>query len=152
MRSKTNLLSAVWLVIKIASFQIAGVLVPHSGSGHFQMRLRDASHLIGRPFSLLTPVPCGPRHCGQFSAYRLEANNWAKTMRPNPQICGTRKALNCMLSLSENLHHNCIEARVVRERPSTTSQAFSPSSTRSRRRGANDNFHTLAIREPRIFV
>ena len=45
----------------MASPQIAGVLVPHSGNGHFQMTLRSSSQAMGSPSSLLTPVPSAVR-------------------------------------------------------------------------------------------
>jgi len=63
--------SAVCVVTKTASPEITGVLVPHSGSGHFQTMLRCSCQMIGRFFSVLTPVPSGPRHCGQSADWTV---------------------------------------------------------------------------------
>jgi len=62
------------VVTKIASPQITGVLVPHSGNGHFHIMLRCSCHTIGTPFSALTAVPSGPLHCGQSAAKVPDTN------------------------------------------------------------------------------
>src|SRR6266545_140531 len=56
------------VVTKTASPQMAGVLVPHSGSGHFQAIPDVSLQATGSPVSALDPVPSGPRHWGQSPA------------------------------------------------------------------------------------
>src|SRR5262245_11677703 len=66
----TDSFSPSIVVRKMLSPQIAGVLAP-SGNGVFQTTF-FASHLTGRPVSVLTLSPVGPRHCGQFPATAVE--------------------------------------------------------------------------------
>ena len=61
-------LSSCWVVTKIASPQMAGVLSPHCGNSDFQITPRWSVQFSGSPVSRLTPFPSGPRHCGQSPA------------------------------------------------------------------------------------
>jgi hypothetical protein len=45
-----------------------GVEPLKAGSGSFQATFSVALHVVGRPFSGLTPSNDGPRHCGQLPA------------------------------------------------------------------------------------
>ena len=49
--------------------QTIGVAPLRIGSGVFQATFSVGDHFAGRPFSGLAPSSCGPRHCGQLSAY-----------------------------------------------------------------------------------
>ncbi len=50
--------------------QMIGVAPVRLGIGSFQATFSSGDHFTGSPFSLLTPLRRGPRHCGQFSAER----------------------------------------------------------------------------------
>src|ERR1043166_2665897 len=54
--------------MKTRSPQTMGVELPRSGKDVLQRTFSVALHRVGRFFSKETPVPCGPRHCGQLSA------------------------------------------------------------------------------------
>ena len=55
-------------VTKICSPHTAGVDVPAPGSFTFHARPSSAENFTGYSPSAATPVPSGPRHCGQFSS------------------------------------------------------------------------------------
>src|SRR5688572_1246526 len=55
---------AAWT--NILSPQITGVEVPSPGTRTFHRMLVVASHFTGGLPAGATPVPRGPRHCGQF--------------------------------------------------------------------------------------
>src|SRR5688500_15653559 len=44
------------------------------GTGSFHAMFSVVDHLIGRPFSPLTPLASGPRHAGQLSADNVTTN------------------------------------------------------------------------------
>src|SRR5262249_14330684 len=69
-------------VRKIASPQMAGVLVPHSGKRVFQTTPVVSLQNSGRFCSWLTLFPAGPRHCGQFSA-RAKEQRMVRMMAEN---------------------------------------------------------------------
>src|SRR5512145_66082 len=60
------------VVIAVATFrkiwlpQMIGVDPLRLGIGSFHAMFSSIDHLIGSPFSALTPLSLGPRHCGQF--------------------------------------------------------------------------------------
>jgi len=60
-----------WVVINTASPQIAGVLSPEPGKGHFQAIPLSSRQKSGRPVSLLVLFCRGPRQLGQFSAWQV---------------------------------------------------------------------------------
>ena len=45
-----------------------GVEPLKAGSGSFHATFSVALHVVGRPFSVLTPSSDGPRHCGQLAS------------------------------------------------------------------------------------
>ena len=55
---------------KTRSSQMTGVEPLNAGSGTFHATFSVALHVVGSPFSVLTPSSDGPRHCGQLSAVR----------------------------------------------------------------------------------
>ena len=71
--SSSPVASAVPTFRKMVSPQIIGVEPLRPGIGSFHVMFSVVLHLMGRPFSLLTPFSDGPRHCGQFSADNVTA-------------------------------------------------------------------------------
>src|SRR5215813_15324604 len=53
---------------KMLSPQMIGVEPLQAGISSFHATFSSTVHMIGRFFSLLTPLSAGPRHCGQLSA------------------------------------------------------------------------------------
>src|SRR5687767_6432370 len=51
--------------MKTRSFQTIGVPVPLPGRFTFQRTFSVSLHVVGGLATGATPVPCGPRHCGQ---------------------------------------------------------------------------------------
>ena len=69
---------------KTRSSQMTGVEPLNAGSGTFHATFSVALHVVGSPFSVLTPSSDGPRHCGQLSAVRetpIETTNAAVSRR-----------------------------------------------------------------------
>src|SRR3954469_8509353 len=50
------------------SFHMIGDAPLRLGIGSFHAMFSDTDHVVGSPFSLLTPFADGPRHAGQLSA------------------------------------------------------------------------------------
>jgi hypothetical protein len=57
-------------MVKSLSFQTMGEEYPVPGTLVFQITLVSESQWVGRFFSGLDPSPFGPRHPGQFCAFR----------------------------------------------------------------------------------
>src|SRR6266540_1771687 len=67
------------VVRKILLSQTIGDEWPRPGSAVFQTMFLSAPHSTGRLFSSDTPMPCGPRHCGQFEK---PSRDWARVLKP----------------------------------------------------------------------
>ena len=75
--------SSVAEVRKIESFHTQGVAPACPGKGSRQATLVRLPHSMGRFFSVEMPLLPGPRHWGQFSAWR-EAADPQRTANPQP--------------------------------------------------------------------
>src|SRR5689334_3981342 len=64
---------SIAVVRKILFPQTIGEEWPRPAIGVFHLMFLVAVHSVGRFFSVETPCPPGPRHCGQFEAAELPA-------------------------------------------------------------------------------
>src|SRR5262245_45545876 len=78
---------------------MTGVLPLQAGNSAFQTMFSPVArlHVIGRFFESLTPLPLGPRHCGQFSLAAAEKtkakmNSAAKTTACRGQAGFTKRS------------------------------------------------------------
>src|SRR5688500_8745514 len=80
---------------KTMSFQTIGVAPLRDGIASFHAMFSpvDVDHFTGSPFSPLTPVNCGPRHCGQLSAESMATDAEVTRSVTNRRLRFTRMKL-----------------------------------------------------------
>src|SRR6266850_1240172 len=87
------------VVRKILFFQTIGDEWPRPAISVFHFILLTSLHSVGRPVSVDTPWPSGPRHCGQFDpldATALEFRNVKAKTKPTARVA-IKRVENFML-------------------------------------------------------